>query len=370
MKGKRVAIIGTGASGIQMIQETGPIASHLTVYQRTPNLCLPMRQKPISADVNAKEKETGGFDRDFAMHLTTFAGFHFDFTQRDPFEDTPEQRRAFFQSLYDEGGFRFWLKTYYDVYHNPKANAEAYHFWRESVLPRISRLDASKQEMLAPAIPPHPFGCKRPSLENGYFEIYNLPHVDLIDIAVDPIESFTETGIVTRSGDRREVDVIALATGFDALTGSLAQLDIRNEKGDTIAQHWQDGLRTSCGLALHGFPNMFFLYGPQAPTAFSNGPSLVQVQARFLDGLMQLMLDQKITRIEPTEEAEVYWTRETKYYWDDSLFPMAKGWWSGGNIPGKRVEPLNYIGGMPKYCQELDESIKNDFQRWHVSAAA
>ena len=370
MKGKRVAIVGTGASGIQMIQETGPIASHLTVYQRTPNLCLPMRQKPIAADVNAKEKESGGFDRDFAMHLTTFAGFHFDFKYTDYLDDTPEQRREFFKKLYEEGGFRFWLKTYYDVYHNRNANAEAYKFWRESVLPRISKLDPEKQERLAPTIPPHPFGCKRPSLENGYFEIYNLDHVDLIDISADPIEAITETGIRTHSGNTQDFDVIALATGFDALTGSLAQLDIRNEKGDTIAQHWEHGLRTSCGVALHGFPNMFFIYGPQAPTAFSNGPSLVQVQAKFLDDLMHLILAQRITRIEATEEAEVYWTKETHKYWDDSLYPLAKGWWSGGNIPGKRVEPLNYTGGMPKYCEELDESLKNGFQRWTVSAAA
>ena len=373
-------MIGTGASGIQIIQETAPIASKLVVYQRTPNLCLPMRQKPVAADVNTQDKESGSFDEAFAMTLSTFAGFNFDFVDRDCFDDTEEQRRAFFQSLLDSGGFRFWLNTYPDVYHNPKANAEAYRYWRETVLKRLpDRVPAETREMLAPQVPPHPFGCKRPSLEQRYYEVYGMDHVNLIDISADPITEFTETGIRTKSGTEHDFDVIALATGFDAVTGSLAQLNIRNDKGETIADHWADGLRTSHGVALSGFPNMFFLYGPQAPTAFSNGPTTVQVQAKFMDDLMKVVQAEGIQRLEPTAQEEDYWTKETHKFWDDSLFPMAKSWYNGANIPGKKVssrvdgadnqvEPLNYIGGMPKYIEELQGTLGNGMQAWHVVA--
>ncbi len=342
------------------------MASQLTVYQRTPNLCLPMAQKPIAADVNSDDKESGKFDKAFAMTLSTFAGFNFDFVDRKCFDDTPEQRERFFHELFEQGGFRYWLNTYPDVYKDPRANQEAYDFWRKSVRKRIGLLDERKQEILAPMVPPHPFGCKRPSLEQKYYETYLLNHVDIIDLSTDPIEEITETGIQTRSGDVREFDVIALATGFDAVTGSLAQLNIRNDKGETIAQHWEGGLRTSCGMALHGFPNMFFLYGPQAPTAFSNGPSTVQVQAKFMDDIMREILKRHLDRVEAKNDAEVYWTKETHRYWEDSLFPMAKSWYNGANIPGKKVEPLNYIGGMPKYIAELKESLDHGLQRWDI----
>lgn len=189
---------------------------------------------------------------------------------------------------------------------------------------------------------PHPWGTKRPSLEQHYYEIYNLPHVDLINVGEDPIEEITETGIRTKSGHFAEVDVIALATGFDSVTGSLAQLDIRGTNNESIADHWKQGLKTSMGIALHGFPNMFFLYGPQAPTAFSNGPSCVQIQARWVAKAMAEIKDKGITRFEAKEDMEVEWTRLTHEAWDASLFPMAKSWYCGANIPGRKVEPLNW----------------------------
>ena len=183
---------------------------------------------------------------------------------RKCFDDSPEERRAYFHSLLDQGGFRFWLNTYCDVSKDPRANKEAYDFWRDSVLKRMPPcISHAKREMLAPSTPPHPFGCKRPSLEQRYYETYALDHVDLIDVSADPIATFTATGIRTESGVEHDFDVIALATGFDAVTGSLAQLNIRNDTDETISDHWKDRLQTSHGIALSGFPNMFFLYGPQ-----------------------------------------------------------------------------------------------------------
>lgn len=157
----------------------------------------------------------------------------------------------------------------------------------------------------------------------------------------DPIVEITETGIRTESG-HKEFDVIALATGFDSVTGSLAQLDIRGTDNETIAEHWQNGLKTAMGVALHGFPNMFFLYGPQAPTAFSNGPSCVQIQAEWLERVIKTLEEEGITRIEANAQEEVEWTKRCHAEWDNSLFPRAKSWYQGANIPGRKVEPLNW----------------------------
>jgi cation diffusion facilitator CzcD-associated flavoprotein CzcO len=176
--------------------------------------------------------------------------------------------------------------------------------------------------------PPHPWGAKRPSLEQNYYEVFNLPHVDLIDLQEDPIEECTETGIRTRTGFK-EFDVIALATGFDSVTGPLAQLDIRDTKGNTIADHWKDGLRTAIGISLAGFPNMFYLYGPQAPTAFANGPTCVQLQARWIEKTISSLIEKDIKRIEAKAEKEVEWTQATHQVWYASLFPQAKSWYQG-----------------------------------------
>lgn len=229
--------------------------------------------------------------------------------------------------------------------------------------------DPRKRDILAPLYPPHPFGTKRPSLEQHYYECFNNDHVDVLNIEQDPIERITATGIKLQSGDEREFDVIVLATGFDAVTGSLAQLDFRNHKDESISDHWAGGLKTSIGIALAGFPNMFFLYGPQAPTAFSNGPTTVQVQAKWLDKVFQQIIAEKIERFDATPEWEDDWTKEVHKEWDKKLFKLAKSWYSGANIPGKRVEPLNYTGGMPLYIKALDRSLENSYQGWQVVTA-
>jgi cation diffusion facilitator CzcD-associated flavoprotein CzcO len=185
--------------------------------------------------------------------------------------------------------------------------------------------------LLAPAEPPHPIGSKRPSLEQNFYEMFNLPHVDLVDLNAEPIEEFNETGIRTSRGFE-EFDLIVLATGFDSVTGSLAQLDIRDTKGNTIAEHWKEGLRTAFGLSLAGFPNMFYLYGPQAPTALCNGPSCVQVQATWIKKVLKGLIEKGLTRFEAKPEKEVEWTKLTHEFWYSTLLPRAKGWWSGEMI--------------------------------------
>jgi hypothetical protein len=217
--------------------------------------------------------------------------------------------------------------------------------------------------------------------------MFNLPHVDLIDLNSEPIVEFTETGIRTKRG-LSEFDLIILATGFDSITGPLAQLDIRNTKGQTIAEHWKDGLKSAFGIALAGFPNLFYLYGPQAPTAFSNGPTCVELQASWIEEVIRGLILKGVTRFEANPEKEVEWTKLTHELWYSTLHHRTKGWYqgeprlacenadsfklnptpiAGSNIPGKREEPLNFIGGIPLYSRDLFNSIENNYQDWIVA---
>jgi len=312
-----------------------------------------------------KNKADGKYEEAFAATYKTFSGFDYDFAEKNTFDDNPEEREKFFHNLLvEKGGFHYWLATYKDMLFDQKANDEAYNFWRKTVLKRIP--DPKKAALLAPEKPPHPWGTKRPSLEQNFYEVVSLPHVNIIDVNENPIEEITPTGIKTQLG-HVEVDVIILATGFDSVTGSLAQLNIQGTKGGTIADHWKNGTKTSMGIALAEFPNMFFLYGPQAPTAFSNGPSCTQFQAEWIDRTIKSCEEKGITRIEAKEEAEEDWSRRLKEKWDASLFPLAKSWYQGSNIPGKRIEPLNWAGGMVAYVETLDKSVQNDFQDWIIS---
>ncbi|KAJ9642022.1 hypothetical protein H2201_005947 [Coniosporium apollinis] len=366
LKKKRIAVIGTGASGIQTIQEIGKDASHLTIYQRTPNYCLPMNQKILDEAEEQKKKEAGEYDKAFKKCYTTFAGFTYDFSEKNTFDDTPEEREAFFHKLLiEEGGFHYWLNTYKDMLYDEKANDEAYNYWRNSVLKRVP--DPKKAELLAPKNKPHPWGTKRPSLEQNFYEVVSLPHVDIVDLQTSPIEEINETGIKTKDG-QVDVDIIILATGFDAVTGSLAQLNIRDTDGKTIKERWADGTRTSMGIAITKFPNLFFLYGPQAPTAFSNGPTCVQVQAEWIDKVVKRLNQDGITRFDAKEEAMQDWQRRMNEKWYNSLFPKAKSWYQGANIPGKKVEPLNWAGGMPAYIETLNKSVENNYQDWNTNA--
>ncbi|KAH6719617.1 cyclohexanone monooxygenase [Leptodontidium sp. MPI-SDFR-AT-0119] len=366
MKGKRVAVIGTGASGIQVAQEIGPKVKSLTCFVRTPNFCLPMRQHQLDEQDEKSKKESGFYEKQFEATRSTFSGFTYDFIQRETMEDTPEQREAVYEDLWEQGGFRFWLNAYKDMLFDQKANDEAYKFWLKKVRQRIP--DPKKAEILAPSKAPHPWGTKRPSLEQNYYEVMSQDNVKLVDVNKSPIIEVTETGLKHKDGFE-ELDILVLATGFDSVTGSLAQLDIRGTTGGTIADHWKDGTKTSMGIAIPTFPNMFFLYGPQAPTAFSNGPSCTQFQAEFVEKAIKLATQKGITRLESTPESEEDWTRRMHEKWDITLFPLAKSWYQGANIPGRKVEPLNWAGGMPEYRESLDKSLENNLQGWKYSTA-
>ena len=349
LRGKRVAVIGTGASGVQVAQEAAKVAAQLTVYQRTPCLALPMQQRRLDAATQAQWKKT--YRERYANRRNTFGGFDFNLLQTSALAATPEQRQAQYEALWNEGGFSYWIGTYMDVLTDEAANRTAYDFWRDKTRARIK--NPRVRDLLAPMEPPYPFGTKRPSLEQGYFEIFDQPHVALVDLNATPIESVTETGIRTAEGET-PFDLIVLATGFDAVSGGITDIDIVGTRGRSIKEHWQGGMRTYLGVASAGFPNLLYLYGPQSPSGFCNGPSCAELQG---DWIVQCIADLRargVQTLEPSDTAEAVWGQVVQSAADMTLFPRANSWYMGANVPGKPREMLNYPAGLNTYLQQCE----------------
>ena len=258
---KRVGVIGTGASGVQVVQEAAAVATELTVFQRTPILALAMQQCALDEATQVEMKRD--YPARFARRRESFGGFDFHASGKSALEVSPEERRAIYEASWAAGGFSFWASTFYDVMMNLEANRTAYDFWREKVQARIR--DPKLAEKLAPRQPPHPFGVKRPSLEQTYYDVFNQENVRLVDLKETPIVEVTPNGVRTAEAEH-EFDILVLATGFDAVTGGLTQIDIRGVEGLTLKEKWAQGARTHLGLASAGFPNLLFLYGPQSPS--------------------------------------------------------------------------------------------------------
>lgn len=209
--------------------------------------------------------------------------------------------------------------------------------------------------------PVYPFGTKRVPLEQGYFEVFNEPYVRLVDLNATPIEKMTERGIKTTS-EELEFDVIIAATGFDALTGTLTRIDIKGKDGTLLRDYWKDGVKTHLGLASHGYPNMFFQYGPQAPTVFCNGPACAEMQGNWVFNIIDYCRKKGIASIEATKAAEQVWRGKVIDAAEASLLPKANSWYYGYNIPGKPHEPFSYVGGVPSYYEILNAVRDNGYE--------
>jgi cation diffusion facilitator CzcD-associated flavoprotein CzcO len=361
-KGKRVGVIGTGASGVQVIQELCQDVAELTVFQRTPNLALPMRQRKLDDETNRRMKET--FPQRFLKRAATFGGFDYDSIPKNALDVSEQERQATYEDLWNQGGFRPWIGTYQDVLSNEEANDTVYAFWRDKVRARIE--DPAVAEKLAPMKPLHPFGVKRPSLEQHYYEAYNQPNVQIVDLLETPIERVTPTGVKTKDRDI-ELDILVLATGFDFLTGGLTSIDIRGTNGETLREKWSSGSRAHLGMASAHFPNLLYIYGPQSPSAFCNGPSCAELQGDFVVACIEYMRRNTLRRIEATQEAEEAWRDHVAELVGATLFPRAQSWYMGANIPGKKREMLVYPGGLPLYLQKCKESADSGYAGFVLS---
>lgn len=351
LDGLRVGVIGTGATGVQVIQETGPVAEHLTVFQRTPNMALPMHQKKL--DLSAKRTLKENMREKYAKRARTFGGYEFDFYDyagESSAGYTPEQVHQIYEDLWAEGGFVPWLGNFAEIWSDEKANRVAYDFWRDKVRQRIK--DPRLQEKLAPTDPPHPYGVKRISLEQRYYEVFNQDNVDLVDLRETPIERVTDEGVLTSDGQLHRLDVIVLATGFDMVTGGLTAIDIRGRDGVNLKDKWSDGVSAYLGTMTHGFPNMLFVYGPQAPAGLSNGPSSSELHGDEVIDVLVYLRDHNVSRIESTADADSKWRQRIDEYAAGTLFGKADSWYMSTNIPGKKAQMINYPMGMPDYLSQ------------------
>ena len=260
---------------------------------------------------------------------------------RSALEVSEQERSAVFETAWAKGGFHFWSGSFSDILTNAESNRMAYDFWRAKVLPRIA--DPDLANLLAPEEPPHPFGTKRPSLEQWYYDVFNQDNVSLVDLRTDSVEAVCPSGVRTGSGTH-ELDVLVLATGFDSGTGGLTQIDIRGGTGQTLAATWRGGVRTHLGLSVPNFPNLLILYGPQSPTAFWNGPTSAEVQGEWVVKCLCHMRANGYGVIEATLAAAERWAAHIRSIADGSLLPLADSWYMGANIPGKTRELLFHPG--------------------------
>jgi cyclohexanone monooxygenase len=362
MAGKRVGVIGTGASGVQVAQEAAAVAVHLTVFQRTPNLALPMRQRKLDDDTIRRMKED--YPRAYQKRRTTFGGFDYEFLEKSASEVSEDERRATFERVWEIGGFAPWVGSFNDLLANEQSNRAAYDFWRDKTRARIN--DPAVAEMLAPTGPIHPYGAKRPSLEQNFFDIFNQRNVSLVDLRKTPIESVTRSGIKTAAGEH-DLDVLVLATGFDAVTGGLTSIDIRGTQGETLREKWAKGVRAHLGMAAAGFPNLLFVYGPHSPNAFANGPTCAELQGDWIVQLLDHVRQRDWTRFEATAAAEEEWRVQVHALADATLFPQADSWYFGANIPGKPREMLSFAGGLSTYMAKCNESAERGYEGFTIS---
>jgi cation diffusion facilitator CzcD-associated flavoprotein CzcO len=348
---KRVAVIGTGATAVQAITEIAKTVGHLTVFQRTPNWCAPLHNRPIDASTQARIKAT--YPETFAICRESFGCFIHQADPRNALEVSPEEREAFYEKLYREPGFGIWMGNFRDILIDRDANATITEFMRGKIRARVK--DPAVAEKLIPTN--HGFGTRRVPLESGYYEVYNQPNVRLVDIRETPIERITPAGIRT-TAEEHAVDMIIYATGFDAITGAFDRIDIRGRGGRRLKEKWADGPRTFLGLQVEGFPNLFTLVGPHNAATFCNIPRCIEQNVEWVTGLIAHMRARGHVRVEPTAEAEREWTQHVLDTGRRMLFTQVDSWMTGinSNVAGKDKRTfIVYAGGAPKYRERCDD---------------
>ncbi|CAJ1510985.1 flavin-containing monooxygenase [[Mycobacterium] burgundiense] len=346
--GKRVAVIGTGSSGIQSIPVIAKQAAELYVFQRTPNYSVPAGNRTLTAEEIAHAKDT--YDERRRMSWRSGGGSPHVAHPKLTMEVTPEERQAAFEKRWSLGGVLF-SKTFSDQMINLEANEEARRFYEQKVRAVID--DPEVADLLIPD--DHPIGTKRICTDTNYFQTFNRPNVSLVSVRKTPIESIDESGIATAAA-HYDVDALVLATGFDAMTGTLAKIDIVGRDGQRLVEDWADGPRTYLGLGVDGFPNLFLVSGPGAPAVLANMVLHAEAHINWIADAIAHLDQHDLAAIEATPDAVDNWIAECNRRAEGTLFPRANSWYMGANVPGKPRVFLLFIGGFAAYldiCAEV-----------------
>ena len=360
LTGKRVGVIGTGATGIQVIAEIADKVGDLTVFQRRPNWSAPLNNSAIS-DAEMTDIR-GHYDEIFATCASTPGGFEHEPDRRGFWNVSREERVRLWDRLYDESGFAIWLQNFREIFTDEEANAEFSEYIAERIRQRVN--DPEVAEKLIPR--DHGFGVQRVPMETHYFEAYNRDNVHLVDISEDPITRITPQGIQTTAG-HYDLDLIVYATGFDAVTGAFDHIDIEGVNGQKLFDKWTDGPITYLGTFVHDFPNLIMVAGPQSASSSSNFPRAIEVGVDWGSELLGYLTEHGYTRFEAAAEAEEEWTRHVAEMYEMVLMRKAKGWFTGynSNVPGHeegRIRHFVYNGGAPKFTQTLKDVAANNYE--------
>lgn len=357
--GRRVGVVGTGSSGVQIIPHIAREAEHLTVFQRTPQFALPARNQELDPELVRESRENWAevrrqiqeFGRPISLVPST----------RSALDDSEEQRLQVFEEAWKKGGLAL-RECYADLLTDPVANGYVSDFVRSKI-----RETVRDPEVAAKLMPDYYFATKRQIMDEGYFEVYNRDDVTLVDLREEEIETFTPDGVRTARGEY-PLDMLVLATGYDAITGALLRLNPVGRDGLELKDKWAEGCRTYLGLTVVGFPNLFMFHGPESPSVMFHMFFGTESQGDWMATCIEYMRAQGSATIEPVPEAEKAWGAEVQDLADRTLYPQTDSWFTGANIPGKPREFVVYIGGA-NYHKNLHKVSADDYRGFAFESA-
>jgi cyclohexanone monooxygenase len=363
--GKRVGVIGTGSSGIQAIPELAKEAEHVTVFQRTPQYTVPARNRPLAPEELAAVRENWEQVKagmmappppDAALPMMPGNG-------RSAFDETPEQRHALYEELWEHGTLGFVYGNYPELLVNEEINREVCAFLRGKIREIVHDPDTADKLM-----PDHFYGTKRPILDDGYYATYNRDNVTLVDLRQDPIEDVTSTAVRTATGEH-PIDTLVLATGFDAISGSMLRLDPKGRGGISLKEKWESRFHNYLGMMISDFPNLFMIHGPGTPGVLYLMPLGAELETEWIANCICHLREQGLGAVEPTRDAELDWDREVNAIANKTLFPRTDSWYTGANIPGKPRHFSVHLGG-PAYFHRIAEVADNGYEGFVFTPAA
>ncbi|KMO30573.1 flavin-containing monooxygenase [Methylobacterium aquaticum] len=348
--GKRVGVVGIGATGIQVVQTIADTVGHLSVFVRTPQYVLPMKNPTYTpADQDAYKAKF----HDLAARIPhTFSGFEYDFENGAWADRTPQERHEILEAIWQDGSLKLWLASFAEMFFDEAVSAEVSEFVRAKM--RAELQDPALCEALIPT--DYGFGTHRVPLERGFLQAFHRPNVSLVSVKDNPIAAITPKGLCLADGTEHPLDILILAVGFDAGTGALTRIDIRGRGGRSLKEEWGRDIRTTMGLQVHGYPNLFTTAAPLAPSAaLCNMTTCLQQQTEWIAGCIASMRERGLQVIEADEAFQDEWVAHHDAIADTTLVTKTNSWYMGSNVDGKPRRLLSYIGGVGAYRQRCDE---------------
>lgn len=365
LEGKRVAVIGTGATGIQVIQTIAPEVEQLTVFVRTPQYVLPMKNPKYGPEEAARYK--GRFQELQGNLPRTFSGFEYDF-ENNWADLSPEQRTRVLEDIHADGSLKLWLASFAEIFFDEAVSEEVSEFVRGKMCARLK--DPKLIDVLVPTKSDYGFGTHRVPLETQYLETYLRDNVEAVSVRKNPIAEIVPEGVKLQDGTVYPVDAIIMAVGFDAGSGALSRIDITGRGGVKLAEEWGRDIRTTMGLMKHGFPNLFMTGAPLAPSAaLCNMTTCLQQQTEWIANCIGDLQRCDSDVIEPTREGEDDWVRHHDETAGATLLSRTDSWYNGANVPGKPRRVLSYAGGVGTYRAKCEEMARDGYPSFTIGKA-